>query len=140
MTLHWPEEKEDLLASINTTPLVDVMLVLLIIFLITVPVVIHSVPVRLPKESSRPTQTAPQNITISVDRDGRVFWNAGAISDRAELVSRLEGAAAMDPQPEIHLRGDREGRYGPVGEVVAACRRAGISRIGFITEPTPAGQ
>ena len=141
MAIAFPDEADDdqVLAAINTTPLVDVMLVLLIIFLITIPVVIRTVPVHLPIEASHPTITSPANITVAVDRDGRVFWNDTRLADDAALMERLAAAAAADPQPEIHIRGDRDGRYQPVGRVVAACRRAGIARVGFITEPPPMG-
>ena len=130
------EADDDLVAAINTTPLVDVMLVLLIIFLITIPVVIQSVPVELPKERNLPTQTKPENIVIAVDRDGTVFWNNQSV-DEAKLLERLKEIAVRQPQPEVHIRGDKEGRYEFVGRVVFACQRAGILKIGFITEPPP---
>jgi len=129
-------EEDDLNSQINTTPLVDVMLVLLIIFLITIPVVLHTVPVELPRERNLPTQTKPENIVISVDRDGRAFWNNQPVED-AQLVARLKEVATRSPQPEVHIRGDRESRYEFVGRVVYDCQRAGILRIGFITEPPP---
>jgi biopolymer transport protein ExbD len=127
-------EDDELNSQINTTPLVDVMLVLLIIFLITIPVVIHNVPVQLPKERTVATQTKPENIVIAVDRDGNVFWNNRSVDER-QLFARLRDVAARKPQPEVHIRGDREARYEFVGRVVAQCQRAGISKIGFITEP-----
>ena len=127
---------DDLVSAINTTPLVDVMLVLLIIFLITIPVVIQSVPVELPKERNLPTQTKPENIVIAVDKDGTVFWNNQTV-DEAKLLERLKEIAVRQPQPEVHIRGDKEGRYEFVGRVVFACQRAGILKIGFITEPPP---
>jgi biopolymer transport protein ExbD len=130
------EPDDELNAAINTTPLVDVMLVLLIIFLITIPVVIQSVPVELPKERNLPTQTKPENIVIAVDKDGTVFWNNQSVDD-ARLLERLKEVAVRQPQPEVHIRGDREGRYEFVGRVVFACQRAGILKIGFITEPPP---
>ena len=130
------EPDDELNAAINTTPLVDVMLVLLIIFLITIPVVIQSVPVELPKERNLPTQTKPENIVIAVDKDGTVFWNNQSVDD-AKLLERLKEVAVRQPQPEVHIRGDREGRYEFVGRVVFACQRAGILKIGFITEPPP---
>jgi len=132
-------DDDALMASINTTPLVDVMLVLLIIFLITVPVVSHTVPVNLPREVNRPTVTTPRNVTIAVDAGGRVFWNEEAMSGSAPLAERLREAAALDPQPEIHIRGDRDVAYEAVGRVVAACQRAGIAKLGFITEPPANG-
>jgi len=135
------EDDEDggLISAINTTPLVDVMLVLLIIFLITVPVVIHTVPVSLPKEANQPTQTTPQDITVAIDREGRIFWNNALLANNTELMERVRQAAAGQPQPEIHVRGDQDARYDSVGRVVAACQRAGIAKIGFITEPPPKG-
>jgi len=131
------EADDDLVADINTTPLVDVMLVLLIIFLITIPVVIQTVPLTLPKERNLPTQTKPENIVIAVSRDGDVFWNNQPAGDERKLLERLKEVAVKKPQPEIHIRGDKEGRYEFVGRVVFACQRAGILKIGFITEPPP---
>ncbi len=128
------EADDDLVAAINTTPLVDVMLVLLIIFLITIPVVIRSVPLELPKERNVPTQTRPENIVIAVDKDGNVFWNNQLTDDR-KLLAQLKEIAVKIPQPEVHIRGDKDGRYEFVGRVVYACQRAGILKIGFITEP-----
>jgi biopolymer transport protein ExbD len=125
--------------TINTTPLVDVMLVLLIIFLITIPVVTHTIKLELPKERNLPTQTKPDNIVLAVNRDGEVFWGLERIPDHEALVARLKVEAVKDPQPEVHIRGDQEGRYEGVGRVVVACQRAGIFKVGFITEP-PAGQ
>jgi len=132
-------EDDQPIAAINTTPLVDVMLVLLIIFLITIPVAIHTVPVKLPHEASQPNRTPPGTITLSVDRDGRMFWNDAALPDEAALEARLQEIAAQSPQPELQLRGDREGRFGPVGRLVAACRKAGIVKLGFVTEPAKGG-
>ena len=128
------EADDDLVAAINTTPLVDVMLVLLIIFLITIPVVIRAVPLELPKERNVPTQTRPENIVIAVDKDGNVFWNNQLTEDR-KLLAQLKEIAVKIPQPEVHIRGDKDGRYEFVGRVVYACQRAGILKIGFITEP-----
>ena len=128
------EADDDLVAAINTTPLVDVMLVLLIIFLITIPVVIRSVPLELPKERNLPTQTKPENIVIAVDKDGNVFWNNQLTEDR-KLLAQLKEIAVKIPQPEVHIRGDKDGRYEFVGRGVYACQRAGILKIGFITEP-----
>jgi biopolymer transport protein ExbD len=132
------DSDDDLNSQINTTPLVDVMLVLLIIFLITIPVVIQNVPVDLPRERNLPTQTKPENVVISIDRDGNTFWNTQFVDD-AQLLRRLKEIAVMKPQPEVHIRGDREGRYEFVGRVVFNCQRAGILKIGFITEPPPRG-
>ena len=131
------EGDDDLVADINTTPLVDVMLVLLIIFLITIPVVIQTVPLTLPKERNQPTQTKPENIVIAVSRDGDIFWNNQPVPDESKLLERLKEIAVRKPQPEVHIRGDKEGRYEFVGRVVFACQRAGILKVGFITEPPP---
>jgi biopolymer transport protein ExbD len=125
-------------ASINTTPLVDVMLVLLIIFLITIPVVTQSVKLDLPKERNLPTQTKPENIVIAVNREGELFWGIERLPDIETLVARLKKESVKEPQPEVHIRGDMEVRYESVGRVVVACQRAGIFKVGFITEP-PAG-
>ncbi|MBL8288461.1 MAG: biopolymer transporter ExbD [Rubrivivax sp.] len=125
--------------TINTTPLVDVMLVLLIIFLITIPVVTHTIKLELPKERNLPTQTKPENIVLAVNRDGEVYWGMQRIPDQEALVARLKLESVKEPQPEVHIRGDLEVRYEAVGRVVVACQRAGIFKVGFITEP-PAGQ
>ena len=130
----------EVMIDINTTPLIDVMLVLLIIFLITIPVVIQTVPLALPKERNQPTQTKPENVVISVNRDGDVFWNNQPVADERRLLERLKEIAVRKPlQPEVHIRGDKEGRYEFVGRVVFACQRAGIQKVGFITEPPPRG-
>jgi biopolymer transport protein ExbD len=124
--------------TINTTPLVDVMLVLLIIFLITIPVVTQSIRLELPKERNLPTLTKPENIVIAVNRDGEVYWGMERMADTEALVARLKVESVKEPQPEVHIRGDSEVRYESVGRVVVACQRAGIFKVGFITEP-PAG-
>jgi biopolymer transport protein ExbD len=131
------EAEQEVMAAINTTPLVDVMLVLLIIFLITIPVVIQQVPVELPKERNLPTQTKPENIVIAVNKDGDVFWNQEYMKDSKALFEKLKKVAIVTPQPEIHIRADENARYESVGRVVATCQRAAILKIGFITEPPP---
>ena len=123
------------MSEINTTPLVDVMLVMLIIFLITIPVITQSVKVDLPKAANIPTQTKPENINIAVDKDGNVFWNTAMIPTQEALLERLKSVAVMDPQPEIHVRGDRATAYEHIGRVMVLCQRAGIHKVGFITEP-----
>jgi len=128
-------DDDEVVSSINTTPLVDVMLVLLIIFLITIPVVTQSVNVRLPSETNLPRQTKPENVEISVNRDGDVFWNLQLVADNNVLVERLKKVSVLDPQPEVHIRGDQEARYESIGRVVFACQRAGILKISFVTEP-----
>ena len=129
--------EDEVLSQINTTPLVDVMLVLLIIFLITIPVVRQSIPVELPKERNVVTQTKPENILISVNRDGDMFWNQQPLADTNALFDKLKVVAVMVPQPEVHIRADKHARYESVGKVVYICQRASISKVGFITEPPP---
>jgi biopolymer transport protein ExbD len=129
------EGEQEVMAAINTTPLVDVMLVLLIIFLITIPVVIQQVPVNLPKERNVPTQTKPENIVIAINKDGDVFWNMEYMRDSKALFDKLKTVATLKPQPEVHIRADEETRYESVGRVVATAQRAAILKIGFITEP-----
>jgi biopolymer transport protein ExbD len=124
-------------STINTTPLVDVMLVLLIIFLITIPVVTQSIQLKLPEEKNVPTQTKPENILLAVSKDGDVFWNTRRMPDIETLVAELKKEAVKEPQPEVHIRGDQEARYESVGRLVVACQRAGIAKVGFITEPPP---
>jgi len=131
------EAEQEVMAAINTTPLVDVMLVLLIIFLITIPVVVQNVPLELPKERNVPTQTKPENIVIAVNKDGDVYWGLDYVKDSKALFERLKKVAVQVPQPEIHIRADENTRYESVGRVVATCQRAAIMKIGFITEPPP---
>jgi biopolymer transport protein ExbD len=130
-------EEDEVVSTINTTPLVDVMLVLLIIFLITVPVVRMTVPVELPKERNEVRETKPENIVISVDAQARIYWNELRMPSTNALVERLKKVAVLTPQPEVQIRGDGRAKYEGVGRVVYACQRAGIAKIGFITEPPP---
>ena len=129
----------DVVSTINTTPLVDVMLVLLIIFLITIPVVIKTVPVELPVVSNIATKTKPENIVIAVDPEGNIFWNNAKVPDTATLFEKLKQIAVQSPQPEVHIRGDKVARYEFIGRVVVTCQRAGILKVGFITEPEMGG-
>lgn len=129
--------EDEILSAINTTPLVDVMLVLLIIFLITIPVVTHTVPISLPKETNQARETKPENINISVAPDGQIYWNEGRVASKEELQERLTKVAQLDPQPEVHIHGDSSARYESVGRVVFSAQRAGIVKLGFITEPPP---
>jgi len=129
--------EDESISTINTTPLVDVMLVLLIIFLITIPVVTQSIALQLPQETNVPRQTKPENIELAVTKDGDVYWGMQLIKDNDELVNRLKRIAVLTPQPEVHIRGDLAGRYEFVGRVVFAAQRAGIQKIGFVTEPPP---
>ena len=131
--------EDEVVSTINTTPLVDVMLVLLIIFLITIPVVTQTVPLNLPKETNIARQTKPENIEISVNKDGDVYWNAQLVADNEALFQRLKKIAVMTPQPEVHIRGDEKARYESVGRVIFACQRAAILKISFVTEPPPKG-
>ncbi|MCX7205141.1 MAG: biopolymer transporter ExbD [Proteobacteria bacterium] len=128
-------QEEDVISAINTTPLVDVMLVLLIIFLITIPVVTQTIKLTLPKEVNIPTQTKPENIILGVDDHSNIFWNISPVKSDEELLARLVKVAKMDPQPEIHIRGDMTSKYSSVGRIVLAVQRAGIVKIAFITEP-----
>jgi len=128
-------EEASTMYEINTTPLVDVMLVLLIVFMITIPVVTHTVPVELPKVRNEATKTAPENINIAVNKDGQIFWGQSLVPDVAALLERLKGAAVLQPQPEVHVRADQLTRYEYVGRVILTAQRAGIQKVGFITEP-----
>ena len=132
-------DEDEVVSAINTTPLVDVMLVLLIIFLITIPVVTHTVKVNLPKDTNQPFQTKPQNITIAVNEAGQVFWDTVPVKDTPDLLARLEAVAVKQPQPEVQIRGDAQSRYESVGKVGYACQQAGITKGGFITQPPPHG-
>ena len=132
-------DEDEPISTINTTPLVDVMMVLLIIFLITVPVVRNSVPVQLPKERNEIRENKPENIIISVDINDRIYWNELQMKSTDALIDRLKKVSVLIPQPEVQIRGDANGKYAGVGRVIYACQRAGISKIAFITEPPPRG-
>ena len=128
-------DEDQINSSINTTPLVDVMLVLLIIFLITIPVVTTSIKVELPKEEIQVRESKPENIVISVNADGKMFMYDTPIRDIRDLTDRLKRVSQQDPQPEVHIRGDTTAPYDGVGRVIFACRSAGITKIAFLTEP-----
>jgi biopolymer transport protein ExbD len=128
-------EEPTAMSAINTTPLVDVMLVLLIIFLITIPVINKTIKVELPKAVNIPTQTKPENITIAVDKEGNIYWNDKRVANSADLLSNVKAAAVKKPQPEIHIRGDKETRYEAIGRVMYMIQRGGIVKVGFLTEP-----
>jgi biopolymer transport protein ExbD len=128
-------DERGIMSEINTTPLVDIMLVLLIIFLITIPVITKNIPVHVPKAVNIPTQTKPENITISVSADGEVYWAQQHVPDMKLLVERIEREAVKVPQPEIHIRADADTDYKNVGKVIAAINRGGVIKVGFITEP-----
>lgn len=127
---------DDVMNEINMTPLVDVMLVLLIIFIITVPVMKHSVAVDLPRASNQPELIKPETVRLAVSADGQYFVNAEPIADDA-LQSRLQAEAAKEPQPDLHISGDKSVRYERVAQAMAAAQRAGIRKVGFVTEPQP---
>ena len=129
------EGDDTLIAEINTTPLVDVMLVLLIIFLITVPVVTSSIAVNLPREQSQRRNADQENVIVTVDAHGGVWWFETRLPDTEALTELLKKIAAMQPQPELHIRGDVRAEYESVGRVVYSAQQAGIARIGFLTEP-----
>ena len=122
------------MAEINMIPLIDVMLVLLVIFIITAPLLTHAVKLDLPKASSQPNLTKPDHIAVSIDAQGGVFWNGEQV-DRKALRERLSAASAQRPQPEVHLRADRAARYQSVAEVMADAANAGMARIGFVSDP-----
>ncbi|MET0499497.1 MAG: biopolymer transporter ExbD [Steroidobacteraceae bacterium] len=126
--------------EINTTPLVDVMLVLLIVFMITIPVITHNVPVALPQVRNEATKTKPENINLSVNKDGQVFWNQTLIKDNNDLLERFDVAARIVPQPEVHIRADQATQYQHVGRVIVDAQRKGIQKVGFITEPGPSSR
>jgi biopolymer transport protein ExbD len=132
-------DEDEVVSTINTTPLVDVMLVLLIIFLITIPVVTTSIPVTLPKERNEIRETKPENIVLSVDAQGRIYWNDLRIPSTAALIERLKKISVLTPQPELQIRGDGKAKYDSVGRIIYAAQRAGIAKVGFITEPPPRG-
>jgi biopolymer transport protein ExbD len=123
------------LSEINTTPLVDVMLVLLIIFLITIPVINTSVAVRLPRESNQLQQSLPETIVISVDARGGTYWFDARLTDAQGLQDKLAQAARKSPKPEVQIRGDARADYEAVARVLYACQQVGITRVGFVTEP-----
>ena len=132
-------DEDEVMSAINTTPLVDVMLVLLIIFLITIPVVTTSVPVNLPKERVDIRETKPENVIISVNPAGDIYWYDAKVPNEAFLVDKLKKVSTMKPQPEVQIRGDFAAKYAGVGKVLLACQRAGIVKVAFITEPPPLG-
>ncbi len=141
MTIKFPhqqvEAEDGLIATINTTPLVDVMLVLLIIFLITIPVVNSSISVNLPREPAHANEAQPQNIIVTVDANGGIFWFDTPVPNPQTLQAALATAAAEKPQPELHIRADVRAEYQAIGQVVYAAQQAGLQRVGFLTEPPP---
>jgi biopolymer transport protein ExbD len=129
------DSEDEMMANINVTPLVDVMLVLLIIFIITIRVIIQQVQLDLPKATNLPTQTRPENITIAVDKQGAIYWNTKLLANMDELKSQLRAVVRQEPQPEIHIRGDANVRYQFVGQVLVTTQQIGIRKVAFITQP-----
>ena len=127
--------EDQVMSEINTTPLVDIMLVLLIIFLITSPVVLKLQKITLPAEVNQVIQTKPENVNIVVNKDGDIYWNQKKMADTNELFDFLKVEAVKVPQPEVHVRGDKEAKYESIGRVIFTTQRAGIQKVGFITEP-----
>ena len=128
------DETDEVMNEINMTPLVDVMLVLLIIFIITVPVMKHAVNIDLPRASNQPMVAKPETVRLAVDGAGTYYWNESRVDDQ-QLVLLLKTAASSVPQPELHIRGDKAVRYERVAQAMAAAQQAGVKKIGFITEP-----
>jgi biopolymer transport protein ExbD len=137
MNLTAADTEDEINSTINTTPLVDIMLVLLIIFLVTIPVIIKSVQITLPVASNIVTVTKPENVVIAVDQQGNFFWNDAPVATTADLFERLKEEAVKVPQPEVHIRGDLEARFENVGRVLITLQRAAILKVGFITNPEP---
>ena len=131
------DTEDEINSTINTTPLVDIMLVLLIIFLVTIPVIIKSVQISLPVASNIVTVTKPENVVIAVDSNGNFYWNDEPVATTADLFERLKEEAVKVPQPEVHIRGDLEARFENVGRVLITLQRAAILKVGFITNPEP---
>ena len=128
------DSTDEVMNEINMTPLVDVMLVLLIIFIITVPVMKHTVNIDLPRATNQPQDTRPETIRLSVDSEGVYYWNEARVDD-ADLPLRLQAEGMKQPQPELHIRGDKAVRYERVAQAMAAAQQAGLRKIGFVTEP-----
>ena len=135
MMINSDQSDDDVIGTINTTPLVDIMLVLLIIFLITVPVVTHTVPGKLPEEKNTPYATTPQNIQLSVNKTGDIFWNEQYVANKETLLARLQVEAQKRPQPEVHIRGDQLTHYAAIDQVISTTQQAGIGKIAFVTTP-----
>jgi biopolymer transport protein ExbD len=132
-------DEDQVMSEINTTPLVDIMLVLLIIFLITSPVVLKLIKIKLPEEANQVIQTKPEDVNIVVSKDGDIYWNQRKMRDANELFDNLKVEAVKLPQPEVHVRGDQETKYEAIGKVIYTTQRAGIQKVGFITEPPDKG-
>jgi biopolymer transport protein ExbD len=129
------EDEAEAMSDINVTPLVDVMLVLLIIFIITIRVIVQQIPVELPKATNLPTQTKPENIIIAVDKGGDIYWNTDPVQGIEDLRNRLRAVVGKQPQPEVHIRGDATVRYQFVGQVLVTTQQIGIRKVAFILTP-----
>ncbi|MBK7114480.1 MAG: biopolymer transporter ExbD [Proteobacteria bacterium] len=138
MSVPGSDGDDKVMSDINTTPLVDVMLVMLIIFLITIPVIVPTVKVDLPDPRNIATQTKPEDIPVSIDRDGNVYWRGGRVEDRAKLLELMVEQARLDPQPELHLKADRNARYENVARVLFVIQQSGLQKVSFLTEPKAA--
>jgi len=138
MSMNVGGSEDEVLSTINTTPLVDVMLVMLIIFLITIPVIVPSVKVEMPEPRNIPTQTKPEDIPVSVDKDGNIYWKNARIEDRARLLELVVEQARKVPQPELHLKADRNARYESVARVLYTIGQGGLLKVAFLTEPKAA--
>ncbi|MCS0630938.1 biopolymer transporter ExbD [Telluria mixta] len=132
-------DEDAVMSEINTTPLVDVMLVLLIIFLITSPVVLHLQKIALPIETNQVVKTTPEDVNIVVNKDGEMYWNQKHLNNTDELFDFLAKESVKVPQPEVKIRGDQQTRYEAIGKVLYTAQRAGIQKVGFITEPPDKG-
>jgi biopolymer transport protein ExbD len=137
MNIGAADAEDEVNSTINTTPLVDIMLVLLIIFLVTIPVIIKSVQITLPVASNIVTVTKPENVVIGVDKEGNMYWNDAPVATTAELLEKLKVEAVKVPQPEVHIRGDIDARFENVGRVLISLQRSAILKVGFITNPEP---
>ncbi|MEQ1275173.1 MULTISPECIES: ExbD/TolR family protein [Acinetobacter] len=140
MMVNSNDDEDEVIGTINTTPLVDIMLVLLIIFLITVPVAVHTVPVQLPEEKNTPYANTPENIQLAVNKNGDVFWNEKYVANKETLVNKLQIEAKKRPQPEVHIRGDQLTHYDAIDEVISASKQAGIGKIALVTTPPASPQ
>jgi biopolymer transport protein ExbD len=138
MSVPGSDGDDKVMSDINTTPLVDVMLVMLIIFLITIPVIVPTVKVDLPDPRNIATQTKPEDIPVSIDRDGNVYWRGGRVEDRAKLLELMVEQARLNPQPELHLKADRNARYENVARVLFVIQQSDLQKVSFLTEPKAA--
>ncbi|CAM5789365.1 ExbD/TolR family protein [Castellaniella caeni] len=126
------------MSEINMVPLIDVMLVLLVIFIITAPLLSHSIKINVPQVTTQPIEQQPKVIDLAIDTSGAVFWNEQPVA-LDELQARFAAEAGADPQPEVRIRADVDTRYGELAEIMGAARRAGMKRLGFVTHPAPTG-